>query len=91
MKILSETSILYLIHYASFILSAGLHLYRRVPTRRTLLEEKWWFTAGSNQRPLDYKSNALPTELGGLISRVEFKLLLYSAIYSYSVIRRVTA
>ena len=34
------------------------------------------FTAGSNERPLDFKPNVLPTELGGLICRVEFKLLL---------------
>ena len=31
-KILSETSIPYLIRHASFILSAGLHMYRRVQT-----------------------------------------------------------
>ena len=31
-KILSETSIPYLIRHASFILSAGIHLYRRVQT-----------------------------------------------------------
>ena len=57
--------------------------------KRTLLE-KIVFTAGSNQRPLDYKSNAFPTELGGLICKVGFKHLLYSAIYSYNVNRRVT-
>ena len=44
--------------------------------KRTLFEEKYWFTAGSNQRPLDSKPNAFPTELGGLICRVGFKLLL---------------
>ena len=31
-------------------------------------------------------SNALPTELDGLICRVGFKLLLYSDIYSYNFI-----
>ena len=51
--------------------------------KRTLLEEKYWFTAGSNQRPLDYKSNAFPIELDGLICRVGFKLLLYSAMFLY--------
>ena len=91
-RILSETSnILYLIRYASFILSAGLHPYRRVPTS----EHCWKKNSGSQQGPLDYKSNAFPTELGGLMYRVGFKHLLYStalysAIYSYNVIRRVT-
>ena len=46
---------------------------------------------GSNQRSLDFKPNAFPTELGALICREGFRLLLYSAIYSYTVIRRVTA
>ena len=42
---------------------------------------------GSNERPLDFKPNALPTELGVLICRVGFNFfLLYSAIYSYNVI-----
>ena len=46
---------------------------------------------GSNQQPLDSKSNVFPTELGRLICREGFKLLLYNAIYSYTVIRRVIA
>ena len=43
--ILSETSILYLIRYASFILSSGLHLYRRVPTS----EHCWKKNSGSQR------------------------------------------
>ena len=39
-RILSETSILYLIRYASFILSAGLYLYRRVPTSEYYWKKK---------------------------------------------------
>ena len=55
--------------------------------KQTLLEEKEWFTVGSNQQPLGYKSNTFSTGLGGLICRVGFKLLLYSAIYSYNAFR----
>ena len=79
-RILSETSIPFLIRHASFILSAGLHLYRRVQTSEHCWKISSEFTAGSNQRPLDYKSNAFSNELGGLICRVGFKHLLYSAI-----------
>ena len=40
MRILSETSILFLIRHASFILIVGLHLKDGYTNRRTLLEEK---------------------------------------------------
>ena len=41
-------------------------------------EHCWKKNSGSNQQPLDFKPKALPTELGGLIYRARFKLLLYS-------------
>ena len=44
-SILSETSIPYLIRHASFILSAGLHLYRRVQTS----EHCWKKNSGSRR------------------------------------------
>ena len=44
-RILSETSILYLIRHASFILSAGLLLYRRVQTS----EHCWKKNSGSGR------------------------------------------
>ena len=42
--------------------------------------------SGLKRATFDLKPNALPAELGGLICRAGFKLLLYSAIYSYNVI-----
>ena len=45
-----------------------------------MLEEKEWRTMGSNQQPLDSKSNALPTALPRKICETGFKQLLYSAI-----------
>ena len=41
---------------------------------------------GSNQQPLDAKSNALPTALPRKICEVGFKQLLYSAIVSDKII-----
>ena len=43
--------------------------------------------SGLERATFHLKPNALPAELGGLICRAGFKLLLYSAIYSYNVIR----
>ena len=40
---------------------------------------------GPNQQPLIYKPIVLPSELCREICGVGFKLLLYSAIYSYNV------
>ena len=58
-----STCILYLIRHASVILIVGLHLQRRMPTSEQCWKKKKWHTAGSNQQSLDYRSNALPTEL----------------------------
>ena len=49
--------------------------------KRTLLEDKKWWTMGSNQQPLYYSPNAFPTELRRKTCSVGFKLLLYSAIF----------
>ena len=55
--------------------------------KRTLLEEKYWRTVGSNQQPLDYSPNAFPPELRRLIGKVGYKLLLilYCAANTYNV------
>ena len=82
-RILSETSILYLIRHASVIQFADLHLFRRVPTT----EHCWKKNSGSQRaRTSDlWMSSPTSSRLGGLTCRVGFKLLLYSAIYSYHV------
>ena len=59
---------------------ADLSRFIQDANRRILLEEKMWRTVGSNQQPLDSKSNALPTALPRKICEVGFKQLLYSAI-----------
>ena len=67
-RIFSEPSILYLIHYASVILIVGLRQLRRMPT---IVGRK---ISGSNQQSLDHWSNALPTELCPWIRSTGFNL-----------------
>ena len=50
-----------------------------MPSGEQLFEEKKWRTVGSNQQPLDSKSNALHTALPRKICEVGFKQFLYSA------------
>ena len=76
---MSETSILYLIRYASVILNVGVHLLTRMymPTS----EHCWKKNSGaqwarSNQQSQDYSPNAFPTELHREICRGGFKFLL---------------
>ena len=84
-RILSETSILYLIRHASVILNVGLHSKDVFANKRTLFEEIYLHTMGSNKQPLEYSPNTFPTELYREICKVGFTLLLYSAIYSYNI------
>ena len=39
------------------------------------LQKKWWLLPGSNQRPVDYDSIALPTELSSQPEVVKIKWL----------------
>ena len=71
-RILIGTSLLYLIRHASVILIVCLHLSRRMPTSERCWKKKYWHTVGSNQQPLDYCPNVLPTELRRQIGRVGF-------------------
>ena len=48
-----------------------------MPTKQTLLEEKHWRTAGSNQQSLDHRPNALPTEMCQPIRSTGFNLAKY--------------
>ena len=63
MRMLPETSILYVIRHASVILIVGFQQLRRVPTRE-ICWKKNSAHRGSNQQPLDQRPSAFLSYYG---------------------------